>query len=332
MSYRGAGFVLSALAALLVVGQPMPQAAAQDYPNRPITLVVTFPPGGSTSIVGRIVADRMSEVLGQQIVVENRGGAGGTIGARGVAKSPADGYTLVLGYTGTLAIGPNLYPNAGYDPRKDFAPIGQIGTAPNTLVVHPSFNVKSVAELVDYAKKNPGKVNFGSAGVGTVSHICGEYFGNEAGIQLIHVPYKGTGPAVTDLLGGHIPMAFAPIPAVHEQAKGGQLRMLAVTSAKRSALMPDVPTIAESGLTGFEAVLRYGLAAPTGTPKPVIDKLNKVLNQVLATDDMRKRLALEGAEPIPTTPEEYGQAIDREERMWSKLLKAAGVRADEKSQ
>ena len=335
MSYRGIFrcVALSAIAALGLVAQ----AAAQDnanhnpnhYPNRPITLVVPFPPGGSTSIVGRIVADKMSELLGQQIVVENRGGAGGTVGTRGVAKSPADGYTLILGYTGTLAIGPTLYPSAGYDPRKDFAPIGQIGTAPNTLVVHPSFEVKSVAELVAYAKANPGKVNFGSAGVGTVSHICGEYFGSEAGIQLIHIPYKGTGPAVTDLLGGHIPMAFAPIPAVHEQAKNGNLRMLAVTSATRSTLMPDVPTIAEAGLTGFEAVLRYGLAAPAGTPRPVIDRLNKALNQALAMDEMRKRLAIEGAEPIPSTPEEYGVAIDREERTWAKVLKAAGVKADE---
>ena len=325
--------VVSALAALAVIAQAAAQASAQtpaqDYPTRPITLVVPFPPGGSTSIVGRIVADKMSELLGQQIVVENRGGAGGTVGTRGVAKSPADGYTLILGYTGTLAIGPTLYPSAGYDPRKDFAPIGQIGTAPNTLVVHPSFDVKSVAELVAYAKANPGKVNFGSAGVGTVSHICGEYFANEAGIKLIHIPYKGTGPAVTDLLGGHIPMAFAPIPAVHEQAKNGNLRMLAVTSATRSTLMPDVPTIAEAGLTGFEAVLRYGLAAPAGTPRPVIDRLNHVLNQALAMDEMRKRLAIEGAEPIPSTPEEYGAAIDREERTWANVLKAAGVKADE---
>lgn len=304
-------------------------AAADDYPNRPITLVVPFPPGGSTSIVGRIVADKMSELLGQQIVVENRGGAGGTIGTRQVAKSPADGYTLLLGYTGTLAIGPSLYSNVGYDPRKDFAPIGRIGSAPNTLVVHPSFQVHSVKELVAYAKANPGKVSFGSAGVGTVSHICGEYFATEAGIQILHIPYKGTGPAVTDLLGGHIPMAFAPIPAVHEQAKSGNLRMLAVTSAKRSTLMPDVPTIAEAGVPGFEAVLRYGLVAPAGTPKPIVDRLNQVLNKVLASDEMRKRLAIEGAEPAPGTPEEYAADIDREERTWAKVVKASGAKADD---
>jgi tripartite-type tricarboxylate transporter receptor subunit TctC len=303
-------------------------AAAQEFPNRPITLIVPFPPGGSTSIVGRIVADKLSEELGQQIVVDNRGGAGGSIGTRAVAKSAPDGYTIVLGYTGTLAIGPSLYPNVGYDPRKDFAAIGRIGTAPNTLVVHPSLPVHSVAELVAYAKANPGKVNYGSAGVGTVSHVCGEYFASTADIKLVHVPYKGTGPALIDLLGGHIPMAFAPFPATHENAKTGKLRMLAVTSATRSALAPDVPTVAESGLPGFEAVLRYGLAAPAGTPRPIIDKLNRVLNVALASDEIRKRLAIEGAEPLPGTPEQYAEDIDREETIWSKVVKTSGAKAE----
>jgi tripartite-type tricarboxylate transporter receptor subunit TctC len=303
-------------------------AAAQEFPNRPITLIVPFPPGGSTSIVGRIVADKLSDELGQQIVVDNRGGAGGSIGTRAVAKSAPDGYTIVLGYTGTLAIGPSLYSNVGYDPRKDFAAIGRIGTAPNTLVVHPSFAVHSVAELVAYAKANPGKVNYGSAGVGTVSHVCGEYFASAANIKLVHVPYKGTGPALIDLLGGHIPMAFAPFPATHENSKNGKLRMLAVTSATRSTLAPDVPTVAEAGLPGFEAVLRYGLAAPAGTPRPIVDKLNKTLNAVLASDEIRKRLAIEGAEPLPGTPEQYADDIDREETIWSKVVKASGAKAE----
>jgi tripartite-type tricarboxylate transporter receptor subunit TctC len=274
------------------------------------------------------VADKLADVLGQQIVVDNRGGAGGSIGTRAVAKSAPDGYTIVLGYTGTLAIGPSLYSNVGYDPRKDFAAIGRIGTAPNTLVVHPSFAVHSVAELIAYAKANPGKVNYGSAGVGTVSHVCGEYFANAANIKLVHVPYKGTGPALIDLLGGHIPMAFAPFPATHENAKTGKLRMLAVTSATRSTLAPDVPTVAEAGLTGFEAVLRYGLAAPAGTPRPIIERLNKALNAVLASDDIRKRLAIEGAEPLPGTPEQYADDIDREETTWSQVVKASGAKAE----
>ena len=301
---------------------------ADAFPNRPIKLIVPFPPGGSTTIVARIIADKMSEVLGQSIVVDNRGGAGGTIGTRAVAKSPPDGYTILLGYTGTLAIGPSLYGNAGYDPRKDFEPIGRIGTAPNTLVVHPSLPVQSVAELIAYAKANPGKVNYGSAGIGTVSHVCGEYFATVAGVKITHVPYKGTGPAIIDLLGGHIPMAFAPVPATHENAKTGRLRMLAVTSAVRSTLLPEVPTIAEAALPGFEAVLRYGLVAPPGTPRAIIEKLNTALNTVLANQDVRARLAIEGAEPLPSTPAEYGADIDREETQWSKVVKASGAKAE----
>ena len=280
----------AALIAAAALGSAAVPAAAQEYPNRPITLVVPFAPGGSTTIVARIVADRLADALGQQIIVDNRPGAGGTVGTRQVARSAPDGYTIVLGYTGTLAIGPSLFPNVGYDVRKDFAPIGRIATAPNTLVVHPSFNVHSVKELIDYAKANPGKVNFGSAGVGTVSHVGGEYFATAAGIKLTHIPYKGTGPALTDLLGGHILMAFAPIPATHENAKSGLLRMLAVTSLNRSSLMPDVPTVAETAVPGFEAVLRYGLAAPAGTPRPIIDRLNKEMRAAIMSEELRSRL------------------------------------------
>jgi tripartite-type tricarboxylate transporter receptor subunit TctC len=320
--------ILLAAALVAGVGLQAAPAAAQDYPNRPITLVVPFPPGGSTTIVARIVADKMSEALGQSMVIDNRGGAGGTIGSRAVSKSEPDGYTILLGYSGTLAIGPSLYGNVGYDPRKDFEPIGRIGTAPNTLVVHPSFPVHSVAELIAYAKANPGKVNYGSAGIGTVSHVCGEYFANVAGIKLTHIPYKGTGPAIIDLLGGHIPMAFAPVPATHENTQSGKLRMLAVTSAVRSSLLPDVPTIAEAALPGFEAVLRYGLVAPPGTPRAIIERLNAALNAALASEEVRARLAIDGAEPLPGTPADYGADIDREETQWSKVVKASGAKAE----
>lgn len=302
--------------------------AQSDYPNRPINFIIPFPPGGSTTIVVRSISDKLGEALGQQIVIDNRSGAGGTVGTRALARSEPDGYTIGLGYSGTLAIGPNLYPNVGYDIRKDFAPIGRIGTAPNTLVVHPSFNVKSVPELITYAKANPAKVNFGSAGVGTVSHVCGEYFATATEIKLTHIPYKGTGPALADLIGGHIPMAFAPIPATAENSKAGSLRMLGVTSLKRSTLMPDIPTIAEQGVPDFEAVLRYGIVAPAGTPTAIIDKLNKALNQVLASDEVRKRLAVDGAEPLPGTPEEYGADLDREEKLWGKVVKASGAKAE----
>jgi tripartite-type tricarboxylate transporter receptor subunit TctC len=303
-------------------------ASAQTFPNRPITLVVSFAPGGSTTIVARIVADKMAEALGQSIVVENRAGGGGTVGTRGVAGSPPDGYTLLLGYTGTLAIAPTLYPNPGYDPRKNFAPIGMIGNAPNSLVVNPAFPAKSVQELIAYAKANPSKVSFGSAGVGTMSHVAGEYFAASAGIKLVHVPYRGTGPALADLIGGHIPMALAPIPAAHGPVSQGQLRMLAVTSAKRSSLIPDQPTVAESGIPDFEASLYYGIVAPAGTPRPIVERLNQALRDALATEEVKRRLATDGAEPTPGSPEEYAAHIDRDEKRWSAVVKASGAKAE----
>src|SRR6476619_3451575 len=250
---------LGAVIVALAASAGISSASAQNYPTRAITLVIPFAPGGSTSIVGRGVADKLGELLGEKVVVDNRPGAGGTVGTKAVAKSEPDGYTLILGYTGTLAIGPSLYKSVGYDPRKDFAPIGLIGNAPNSLVVNPSFPAKTVAELIAYAKANPGKVNFGSAGAGTASHITGEYFASAAGIKLVHIPYKGTGPVLTDLLGGHIPMAVAPIPASHSNVTAGKLRALAVTSITRSGLLPDVPTMVEAGLPGFDASLYYGL-------------------------------------------------------------------------
>ena len=318
-------FVIGTAAA--VGAQSMP-AFAQAYPTRPITFMVPFPPGGSTNIVIRSVSDKLGESLGQQIVIDNRAGAGGTVGTKALARSEPDGYTIGLGYTGTLAIGPNLYSNVGYDPRKDFAAIGRIATAPNTLVVHPSFPAKTLPEFIAYAKANPGKVNYGSAGIGTVSHVAGVYFASSAGINIVHVPYKGTGPALSDLIGGHIPAAFAPIPATYENSKSGTMRMLAVTSLTRSTLAPEVPTIAEQGVPGFEAVLRYALVAPAGTPQPIIAKLNKALNTALGSDEVRKRLALEGAEPMPSTPAEYAADIDQEATLWGKIVKLSGAKAD----
>jgi tripartite-type tricarboxylate transporter receptor subunit TctC len=300
-------------------------ARAQSYPARTITLVIPFPPGGSTSIVGRVIADKMSQLLGQSIVIDNRGGAGGTVGTKAVTKSDPDGYTLLLGYTGTLAIGPSLYRNVGYDPRKDFAPIGSIGCAPSSLVVHPSFPVKTVAELIAYAKANPGKVNFGSAGVGTVGHITGEYFARAAGIQIVHIPYKGTGPALSDLLGGHIPMSFSPIATTSGNVKAGLLRGLAVTSLHRNNLLPDVPTMIEAGVPGFDASLCYGLVAPAGTPRPVIDRLNKALRAALGSDEVKKQLELDGTEITPGTPEQYAGFIDKDEKKWSELVRTSGV-------
>jgi tripartite-type tricarboxylate transporter receptor subunit TctC len=288
--------LLAALLLALGMCGSLGAARAQSYPNRTITMVVPFPPGGSTSIVGRIIADKMSELLGQSIVVDNRGGAGGTVGSKSVAKSEPDGYTLLLGYTGTLAIAPSLYRNAGYDPRKDFEPIGMIGSSPSSLVVHPSFPAKTVAEFVAYAKANPGKVNFGSAGIGTVGHITGEYFAQATGIKIVHIPYKGTGPAISDLLGGHIPMSFSPIATTAGNVNGGLLRALAVTSAHRNKLLPEV-----------------------------IDRLNEALRDALASDAVKKQLELDGTEITPSTPQQYADFIDQDEKKWSELVKASGV-------
>jgi len=323
-SYRCA--VLTALIAAVSAGAA--PAAAQTYPSRPITLVVPFPPGGSATIIARIIADKMSEGLGQQIVVDNRGGAGGSIAARQVAKSAPDGATLLLAFTGTLAVSPLIFANVGYDPRKDFAGIGLIGMAPSVLAVHPSVPARSVADLVGIAKAEPGKIQYGSPGIGTTNHLAGELLAAMTGIKITHIPYKGTGPAITDLLGGHIAMMFAPIPAAHGNVSAGALRALGVTSLKRSSLWPDIPTVAETGLPGFEVVQRSTLLAPAGTPRTIIERLNKELNAVLATDEVRRRLAVEGGEPVPGAPEEYAADIDREEMRWSKLVATIGLKGE----
>jgi len=323
-SYRCA--VLTALIAAVSAGAA--PAAAQTYPSRPITLVVPFPPGGSATIIARIIADKMSEGLGQQIVVDNRGGAGGSIAARQVAKSAPDGATLLLAFTGTLAVSPLIFANVGYDPRKDFAGIGLIGMAPSVLAVHPSVPARSVADLVGIAKAEPGKIQYGSPGIGTTNHLAGELLAAMTGIKITHIPYKRTGPAITDLLGGHIAMMFAPIPAAHGNVSAGALRALGVTSLKRSSLWPDIPTVAETGLPGFEVVQRSTLLAPAGTPRTIIERLNKELNAVLATDEVRRRLAVEGGEPVPGAPEEYAADIDREEMRWSKLVATIGLKGE----
>jgi tripartite-type tricarboxylate transporter receptor subunit TctC len=316
---------LAAVATAMTAGFGLAQ---DSYPTRPITLVVPFPPGGNNTIIARILAEKMSEALGRQIVVDNRAGAGGTLASRAVAQSAPDGYTLLWGFSGTLAIGPSLYPNAGYDVRKDFTPIGRVATAPSVLIVHPSLGVNSVAELIAKAKANPDKFNFASSGISTVSHLASELFVHMAGVKMTHIPYKGTGPAMTDVLGGHVPMIVVPIPVAHGNVRSGLLRALAVTSTTRSSVLPEVPTMAEAGLPGYEAVARYGIVAPAGTPRPIIERLNKELRAALASEDVRKRLETDGAEPLPSTPEEYAAEIDREETMWSKLIKAAGIKAE----
>ena len=317
------------VAATLMAASLAATAAAEDYPLRPITLVVPFPPGGTNNIMARAVADRMSRTLGQPVVVENRaGGAAGTIATRQFAKSAPDGYTLLLAYTSNLASGPNLFPDVGYDPRKDLAPVGLVASAPAVLVVHPSLPVRSVAELIALMRKTGPTFQFASPGVGTVNHLAAELFAQKAGVKFTHIPYKSSGAAMTDLIGGHNLVQFTPIPAARGAIAGGLIRALAVTGPKRSPLLPDVPTVSESGLPGFEVSLRYGIVAPAGTPPAIIDRLNRELDAALATDAVRQRILDAGAEPVAGTPGEYAAVIDREETMWGALIKSIGLKIE----
>jgi tripartite-type tricarboxylate transporter receptor subunit TctC len=317
--------IAATLLGAIVVSGP---ATAQDYPTKPIILVVPFPAGGGNDALARAVAEKMSRSLGQQVVVENRAaGGGGTVATRAATKAAPDGYTIILTYTGTLAINPTLYPNAGYDPRKDIAPIGLIGSQPSVLTVHPSLPVRSTAELVAYAKANPGKINCGFV-AGTIGHMTTELFAKSAGFEITRVPYKGNGAALGDLIGGHINMMVLSIQAVGSNVLAGKLRALAVTTAERSKLMPDVPTVSESAVPGFSAAIRYGLAAPAGTPRPIIERLNKELRAAVSSDEMREHLAREGAEPIASTPEEYAADIDAEETKWSAIVKSLNLKIE----
>jgi tripartite-type tricarboxylate transporter receptor subunit TctC len=315
---------MAGLAAMVWLAPP---ALAQDYPARPISLIVPYTAGGGNDAMARVVADRMSAALGQQIVIENRGGAGGSIATRQVARAEPDGYTLGLGGTGTLAIDPTLYPNVGYDPRKDFAPVGLIATSALVVLVNPAVPAKNIAELIALAKREPGKLNYASAGVGSGIHLGAELFASMAGIKLTHIPYKGSAPALTDLLGGHVQIYFSSLPPAIGLVHDGKVRPLAVTGPTRSKAFPDVPTAAET-LPGFEAVLHYGIIAPAGTPRPVIDKLNAAMRTALATREVQVRIETDGAEAFPSTPEQYAADIDREETKWSEIVRRSGAKAE----
>jgi tripartite-type tricarboxylate transporter receptor subunit TctC len=314
-----------AVAAVLLAA---PVAQAEEYPTRSITLVVPYAAGGGNDAMARIVADHMGRTLGQQIVIENRGGAGGTIATRAAAKAAPDGYTLVLGGTGTLAINPTLYANVGYDPRKDFAPVGLIATSALVLLVHPAVQANTVPELIALARKEPAKLNYASAGVGSGIHLAAELFASMAGVKLTHVPYKGSGPALNDLLGGHVQLYFSSLPPAVGIRAEGKVRALAVTGPTRSHVLPDLPTVAEAALPGYEAVLHYGIAAPAGTPRPIVERLSAALRAALASDETKAVLVATGADPMPSTPEEYAADIDREERRWSRIVREVGVKAN----
>ncbi len=302
-------------------------AVAASYPTRPITLVIPFAPGGSSSTAARSIADKMSETLGQQIVIDNRPGAGGTVATRAAAKATPDGYTILLVTSATLGTAPCLFDDLGYDPRADFAPIGLIAATPNVIAVHPGFPAHSLQELITLGRQAIAPIPYGSPGTGTLNHLTMELLAHRTGMKLIHVPYKGASPALNDLLGGHISLLISAVPNAHGHIAAGAMRALAITGAKRSPLIPQVPTLAEAGLVGYEIPLRWGLAAPAGTPHAVIEALNRALNLALSSAEVRQRLALEGAEPEPTAPAEYAMLIDRELAMWSDVVREAGIKA-----
>jgi tripartite-type tricarboxylate transporter receptor subunit TctC len=320
--------VIRALAALAFVLAAISGAGAADYPNRVVTLVVPYPAGGGVDAMARVVAAKLSDAFKQQVIVDNKAGAGGTLGTRLVAHAAPDGYTLLLGHTGTLSINPSLYVRAGYDPRKDFAPIGLVASMPVALIAHPSFPAKSVAEFIALAKKEPGKLNVGTSALGTGGYMTAEHFKSEAGVDVAIIPYKGTAPLMTDLLGGHVPVAFGVLPPALGNIQAGKLRAIAVTSAKRFSLLPDVPTFDESGMPGFEAVLHYGLLAAAGTPMDIVDKLSVELRKLVDTEDVKKRIHFEGGDPLTSTPAEYAADIDKEETKWGGLVHKLGLKVE----
>jgi tripartite-type tricarboxylate transporter receptor subunit TctC len=320
--------LLRYLASTLLVCLPLAAAAqASDFPNKAIRLVVPFPPGGATDAAARLVAVKMSEHWGQPVLVDNRAGAGGNVGSDLVAKSPADGYTLVMGVTGSHAINTSLYSRMPYDPVTDFVAISQVAVVPNVLVVHPSVPAKNLAELVALAKKEPGKLNYASLGNGTAAHLGMEMLKSEAGVDITHVPYKGSAPAVSDLLGGQVQMMVDGLPSALPHVKAGKLRAIALTSLRRSPSLPDLPTISET-YPGFYADAWSGLFAPKGTPQPVVDKLSAEVQRILKLPDVREKLAALGAEPVGSTQAEFAAHVKKEIDKWAKVVKTSGAKVD----
>ena len=311
-----------------LAGLPTTVSAQAAYPNKVITIVVPFAAGGTTDILARLVGQALGTELGQQVIVDNRAGAGGNIGSQLVARAPADGYTLLMGTVGTHAINAALYPKMPFDHVKDFAPISRVANVPNLLVANPQQPFKNVKELIAYAKANPGKINFGSSGNGSSIHLSGELFKMMTKVDMVHVPYKGSAPAMNDLLGNQIAIMFDNLPSAMQHVRSGKLRPIAVTTAKRSPELPDVPTIAEAGLPGYEATSWFGLFAPAKTPADVVDKIDAALIKVLASADLKKRLSEQGAEPYAEKPAQFAEFIKTETAKWGKVVKDSGASVD----
>ncbi len=303
-------------------------AHAQTYPTHTITLIVPYPPGGGVDSMARIVADKLSAALGQQVIVDNRGGGSGLVGTRAAIRAAPDGYTLFLGHTGSISINPSLYANANFDPRKDFAPIGLIASMPVVLVANPEFPAKTIGDVIAVMKANPGKYNIGTSAVGTGGYLSAELFKAVTGVDVTIVPYKGTGGVMTDLLGGHVPVAFGVLPPAMGNIQAGTLRAVAVLSDTRFSLLPDVPTAAETGMPGFVSVLHYGLLAPAGTPRPIIDRLNAELRKLVDAEEVKSRIHSEGGDPLTSSPDEYAKDIDQEETKWSTLIRKLNLKVE----
>ncbi len=314
--------------ALPASAQPTSAGSGQAYPSKTIRILVGFAPGGSTDIVARMIAQEMTKNVGQQVVVENRPGAGGNIAAELVSKAVPDGYTLHACTTGVFAIAPFIYSKLPYDPEKGIAPITQTGSLPYIIVMHPSLPAKNVKEFVAIAKARPGQINYASSGVGTASHLSAALFSTASGISMTHVPYKGTGNAMSDLIGGHVVLMFDQPVSSMPQVQSGKLKVLGISSAQRFSTLKDIPTIAEQGLPGFEAISWAGICAPGGTAKPIIDRVYNEVAKVLKVPELRDRLLRDGIEPVGSTPEQYAEHIKKEMVKWGKVVKDSGARVD----
>lgn len=316
--------LLATLAALAI---PL-AGLAQGYPDKPIRLIVPFAPGGVTDTSGRVIAEGLARRLGQQVVVENKAGASGNIGTASVAAAPADGYTLVLAFDGTMVINPHVFAKIPFDTLKDFAPVGKIGDATLIIVSHPSFPGKTLKELIDISKKDPKGVSYGTSGVGGTPHIAGELLNLRAGAKLVHVPYKGGGQAMSDALGGNVPLVYTAVAGAIKHVEAGKLHAIAVSSRTRSPSLPNTPTFIEAGVPDFEASSWVGILAPAGTPRPVIDRLNKELNALLTSPEVVERLAKLGIVATPGTPEQFGEQMKADLAKYGPVVKAAGIKAD----
>ena len=319
---------ISGIVSVLGIACSTGALAQPAYPSKAIRMVVPFPPGGTTDILARVAGQKITEATGQQVIIDNRPGAGGNIGTEIVAKSAPDGYMLLAAPGSTLTINPSLFSKLSFDPLKDFAPVTIIAAVPNLLVVHPSLPVKSVKELIAFAKSRPGQLNYASTGAGQSTHLTMELFKLTAGVEMTHIPYKGSSPALFDLLAGQVPLMFDNMPSSLPYVQAGRLRALAVSTLKRSPVLPSLVTVAESGLPGFEVTVWFGVLASAGTPRDIVTRLNAIIVKALTSPDTRERLAGQGAQPIGNTPEEFTAQMQRDLVKWAKVVKSAGIKLD----